>query len=68
MIDTTLSGLQWAQEHFPAVAYINAVWDSRYPEFANGNEPKPKGKWPFAPVMPSAEETNVTPIKKAKKA
>ena len=54
MIDTALSGLLWAQANLPASAYVDAVWAARYPDFANGNEPKAKGTWPFNRVQPSS--------------
>lgn len=72
MIDTALSGLLWAQAHFPTAAYVDAIWAARYPDFASGNEPKASGKWPYdralpasalSPVaLPAPKVTNVTAI------
>jgi hypothetical protein len=74
MIETALSGLLWAQEHLPESAYVDAVWAARYPEFANGNEPKSKGVWPFNRLQPTnvlahaewRKATNVTAFNRKK--
>ena len=68
MIDTTLSGLRWAQTRFPTSAYVNAVWDSRYPQFADGNNPRAKGAWPFKRALPANTQTNVTLMRSGKRA
>ena len=77
MIETALSGLLWAQENLPAAAYVDAVWAARYPDFANGNEPKAKGTWPFDRVQPASalsaakwpdqKGTNVVAIKSGRR-
>ena len=51
MIDTTLAGLMWVQARLPVDTYVNAIWDARYPEYANGNDPKAKGEWPSPRVL-----------------
>src|SRR5215469_14577114 len=77
MIETALSGLLWAQSNLPASAYVDAVWAARYPDHANGNEPKSKGVWPFNRLQPAnvlahaewpnRKATNVTSFKPARK-
>ena len=77
MVDTALSGLLWVQAHLPTAAYVDAIWAARYPNFANGNEPKARGMWPFdraqpaialSPVKwPDQKATNVTDITSARK-
>ena len=57
-------------------AYVDAVWAARYPDFANGNEPKSNGQWPFDRVQPAGafshaewperKVTNVTAFKRKK--
>lgn len=77
MIDTSLSGLLWAQAHIPTTAYVDAIWAARYPDFANGNEPKAKGVWPLNLAQPASalslvkwpdqKVTNVTAFKSVRK-
>lgn len=77
MIDTSLSGLLWTQAHLPTTAYVDAIWAARYPSFANGNEPKAKGKWPIDLARPASalsfvkwpvpQVTNVTAFKSVSK-
>lgn len=77
MVDTSLSGLLWAQAYFPTAAYVDAIWAARYPNFASGNEPKARGKWPYDRAQPvgglpsvkwsDQKPTKVTAIKSVRK-